>query len=249
MVRVNDRGPFAHNRLIDVSARVADMLGFKRKGTAKVRVDYVGPARMDGHDERQLLASYRGPGVSPWQNRAFASNAPAKSMTVAAATPQPQIRPATYASRDPLLLTPASTTAYAEPADNLGALILRSGLTRSYAEQPRPTPALAAAAELSSHDLTTALTAAAARKAREMAAARTNSRPVTIQLGSFSTPENARRVAADFGRFGRTELQTRDSGGRTLQVVFVTTDGSVAPDTVIGAAAAKGLRGAFVTAR
>ena len=54
VVRVNDRGPFASNRLIDVSSRAADMLGFKRKGTAKVQVDYVGPARMDGLDERTL---------------------------------------------------------------------------------------------------------------------------------------------------------------------------------------------------
>ncbi len=250
IVRVNDRGPFAHNRLIDVSSRVADMLGFKRQGTAKVRVDYVGPARMDGRDENTLLASYRGPDVAPWQNRAFADNRTASSgMEVASAAPAPQLRPAEFAPSEPLLLTPAVTTAYAEPTDNLGALILRSGLTRSYAEAPRPTPALAAAAELSSHDLTTALTAAAERKARELAAERPANQPVTIQLGSFSTPENAERIAADFGRFGQTEMQTRESGGQTLQVVFVTTDGSVAPGTVIDAAEANGLRGAFVVAR
>jgi len=37
-VRVNDRGPFAHGRIIDMSARAAELLGFKRKGIAKVRV-------------------------------------------------------------------------------------------------------------------------------------------------------------------------------------------------------------------
>ncbi len=252
VVRVNDRGPFAHNRLIDVSARVADMLGFKHKGTAKVRVDYVGPAQMDGRDENRLLASYRGPSVAPsWQGPSFADNrAATANMRVASAAPAPELRPA-FAESDPLLLTPAvsTTTAYADPTDNLGALILRSGLTRSYAETPRPTPAQAAAAELSSHDLTTALTAAAARKARQMAAARTTHQPVTIQLGSFSTAENAERVASQFGRFGQTEMQARDSGGRTLQVVFITTDGSVAPDTVIGAAEANGLHGAFVVDR
>ena len=248
VVRVNDRGPFAHNRLIDVSSRVADILGFKRQGTARVRVDYVGPARMDGRDETMLLASYRGPGAPSWENRAFADNreAVAGMRVASAAAPEPQIRPATYADSAPLLLTPAvtTTTAYAEPTDNLGALILRSGLTRSYAEQPRPTPALAAATELSSHDLTTALTAAAERKGREMAAEK-----ATIQLGSFSTPENAERIAELFGRFGQTTMETRNSGGRSLQVVFVTTDGSVAPGTVIDAAEANGLKGAFVVAR
>ena len=61
VVRVNDRGPFAKGRVIDVSASVADMLDFKRAGTAKVKVQYVGPARMDGHDRQMLLASYQGP--------------------------------------------------------------------------------------------------------------------------------------------------------------------------------------------
>ncbi|MHA1114330.1 MAG: septal ring lytic transglycosylase RlpA family protein, partial [Alphaproteobacteria bacterium] len=38
-VRVNDRGPFAHGRIIDMSRRSAQLLGFARQGTAKVRVD------------------------------------------------------------------------------------------------------------------------------------------------------------------------------------------------------------------
>ena len=39
VLRVNDRGPFVNNRVIDVSRRAAQMLGFKEKGTAKVRVE------------------------------------------------------------------------------------------------------------------------------------------------------------------------------------------------------------------
>jgi rare lipoprotein A len=62
VVRVNDRGPFAHGRVIDVSKRTAEMLGFVRIGRAKVRVEYVGRADLEGRDERHLLASYRGPG-------------------------------------------------------------------------------------------------------------------------------------------------------------------------------------------
>lgn len=63
IVRVNDRGPFHGNRVIDLSSRVADMLDFKSNGTAKVRVQYVGKARLDGHDQQYLMASYRGPGA------------------------------------------------------------------------------------------------------------------------------------------------------------------------------------------
>jgi rare lipoprotein A len=39
ILRINDRGPFAHGRIIDVSRRGAQLLGFERNGTAKVQVD------------------------------------------------------------------------------------------------------------------------------------------------------------------------------------------------------------------
>lgn len=39
VVRVNDRGPYAHGRVIDLSRRSAQLLGFENVGTAKVRVE------------------------------------------------------------------------------------------------------------------------------------------------------------------------------------------------------------------
>jgi rare lipoprotein A len=41
-LRVNDRGPFVHGRIIDVSRRAARELGFERQGTASVRVEVMG---------------------------------------------------------------------------------------------------------------------------------------------------------------------------------------------------------------
>jgi rare lipoprotein A len=38
VLRVNDRGPFAHDRILDVSDRAASLLGFKNKGTAQIKV-------------------------------------------------------------------------------------------------------------------------------------------------------------------------------------------------------------------
>ena len=49
-VRINDRGPFKNGRIIDLSLRAADLLGFHRQGTAKVRVEIV-------DDESRALAS------------------------------------------------------------------------------------------------------------------------------------------------------------------------------------------------
>lgn len=42
VLRVNDRGPFIDGRLIDVSRRAAQLLGFYREGLAEVRVEYLG---------------------------------------------------------------------------------------------------------------------------------------------------------------------------------------------------------------
>ena len=38
ILKINDRGPFARNRIIDVSRRGAQLLGFQKAGTARVRV-------------------------------------------------------------------------------------------------------------------------------------------------------------------------------------------------------------------
>src|ERR1044071_9403997 len=59
IVRVNDRGPYHANREIDLSARAADLLGFRGHGVARVRVEYVGAAPLEGTDDRQLVATLR----------------------------------------------------------------------------------------------------------------------------------------------------------------------------------------------
>ena len=59
LVRINDRGPFAKNRIIDLSRATARLLGFEMQGTTQVRVSYAGPAPLNGDDqqEQRFLAS------------------------------------------------------------------------------------------------------------------------------------------------------------------------------------------------
>ncbi|MEM9988527.1 MAG: septal ring lytic transglycosylase RlpA family protein [Pseudomonadota bacterium] len=47
VLRLNDRGPYAGNRIIDLSRAAATRLGTREKGLAKVRVEYLGPADLD----------------------------------------------------------------------------------------------------------------------------------------------------------------------------------------------------------
>jgi rare lipoprotein A len=85
IVRVNDRGPYHGGRVMDVSSRVADVLDFKGAGTAKIKVDYVGRAPMEGSDDRTLLASLRTDGAPA------NINGYAEATMVADATPTPSL--------------------------------------------------------------------------------------------------------------------------------------------------------------
>jgi rare lipoprotein A len=59
IVRVNDRGPYVGNRLIDLSHKTANLLGFQGHGVAKVKVEYIGRAPLQGSDDRKLMATLR----------------------------------------------------------------------------------------------------------------------------------------------------------------------------------------------
>ncbi|WP_120496695.1 septal ring lytic transglycosylase RlpA family protein [Kiloniella sp. EL199] len=58
-LRVNDRGPFSNNRIIDVSRRAAQLLGFELQGTAKVKVEIL------EEESRQLTAQAQGKDYTP----------------------------------------------------------------------------------------------------------------------------------------------------------------------------------------
>jgi rare lipoprotein A len=86
IVRVNDRGPYSADRLIDVSVRTANLLGFYGSGLAPVRVEYVGPAPLEGSDDSMLMATLREgspapapPGVRVASNRPFLPDTPGRA--------------------------------------------------------------------------------------------------------------------------------------------------------------------------
>lgn len=58
IVRVNDRGPFAKNRIIDVSEKAADELGFKGKGTTTVKIEFLPEETEDMLTKLKLKNNY-----------------------------------------------------------------------------------------------------------------------------------------------------------------------------------------------
>jgi rare lipoprotein A len=90
IVRINDRGPFVDTRVLDVSKRVAELLGYKQQGTAKVRVQYIGPAPLNDTGSH-LVAMNRElkRGTPLGQMIAAASSGRTQDYQVAQAEPQP----------------------------------------------------------------------------------------------------------------------------------------------------------------
>ena len=113
IVRVNDRGPFHAGRVLDVSQRVAETLDFRRSGTGRVKVDFVGPAGLAGSDDNQLIASLRTDGRPATLNGP--ASAPATMIAQAApALPPVSAQPAqTVASITQPLAPPPETTVVA----------------------------------------------------------------------------------------------------------------------------------------
>jgi rare lipoprotein A len=107
ILRVNDRGPYHPNRVVDVSKRAAHMLGFRGNGVARVRVEYVGPASLDGSDDQLLAATLREgePAPSPSvvmlaSSRPFVPRLPARSLAFHGTVPMPSERPYTLGEEE-----------------------------------------------------------------------------------------------------------------------------------------------------
>jgi rare lipoprotein A len=65
IVRINDRGPYAKERVTDLSIGAAKALGYYDQGLARVRIEYVGRAPLGGSDDRMLLATLRNGSPAP----------------------------------------------------------------------------------------------------------------------------------------------------------------------------------------
>lgn len=231
IVRVNDRGPFAHNRIIDLSRRAAELLDYKNSGVATVKVDYVGPAPIEGERTETLMASYNPGNASPATGLsgvmvAMADTGPAPSVVGArrpagnlpgvsavnayageAAMPAGAFAPAAFA---PAAFAPESEPVFRLP-DTGPVPFFRPG---SGLASAAPVQALsyaservaAAATAFSAHDLDRGLNAEALK-----ASWRRSGQDVTgpaLHLGTFHDRRQALAIAEALKGEGRAELQT-----------------------------------------
>lgn len=96
IVRVNDRGPYKRGRIMDVSEKAAELLGFKAKGTAKVRLQVLKEESLRIAQTARTGESTKGyevamnTGQQPSQYYQSASVQPVTRETVAGRMPGPK---------------------------------------------------------------------------------------------------------------------------------------------------------------
>jgi rare lipoprotein A len=128
VVRVNDRGPYAGNRIIDVSKRAAYLLGFTMSGTTWVRVEYVGPAPIEGSDDRVLEATLRQDEPAPAPSTVKLAAAMRIVPVAMTAPPRTRLASAATTASLPRNATLTYAAAYATTDDGSGEFLSGRGL-------------------------------------------------------------------------------------------------------------------------
>ena len=196
VVRVNDRGPFANDRIIDLSRRSADALGFRRNGTATVRVQYLRRAPLNGDDsyERKYLAS-RGLGqYAAAKPRAGSATSGTAQDPIAMASLPGKMPPLPDRVERPFAVAvlPAST----------------GTVSKTPTEQAVSAPGWRAALR-ASPESTGSIAPLAAARPRLVAPAD----GPTIQAGSFRNRDNAERARATLSAIAPVDVAEIEVGG------------------------------------
>jgi len=218
VVRVNDRGPFVGGREIDLSKRAAEMLDYTNKGSARVRVKYVGKAPLEGDDTRMLMASYNAPTQMERSMRQETRIAYAEPVAERS-QPEPQPRLAVF---------PASWSANAPRGDvsvtpqgfNIVNTTSNSGLGPLFYAPAKSIDTQKAGQII---DSAFAATEAMATRPSALNAWRQtmdeDARAIHLQLGIFSDPVNARNVEQAFALIGAVDEEEISIRGKPATVL------------------------------
>ncbi|MBX9461651.1 MAG: septal ring lytic transglycosylase RlpA family protein [Aquamicrobium sp.] len=244
IVRVNDRGPFAHGRIIDLSRRAAELLDYTQKGVAKVDVEYVGRAPLHGQDDAFLMASYRPGGAGPDPSDGLptgvmiAMNGPTPTISAAAAPvfPGQQVvrEPVAAAAGDPIL--PAfGPIAPERPgvglARRLGAEQASQAL--AYADE-RVKRAAQVVSDFAGNAPDNAAVVAALNRRYVAAPSATD----YVAVGTYASQAKAEAMARSLASAGDATIETDWSGDGF--VVSLRSDGRLSTDNLLEAAWAAG---------
>jgi rare lipoprotein A len=247
IVRVNDRGPYHEGRIIDVSERAAQMLDYANTGTARVKVEYIGRAPLDGNDDQYLMASYHPGNKAPDPSDGLPSgvmvamNGPSPSLSAGrAAVPFPGQLTDTAEARP---VMSAQTPAYDDPAlPDLGPIVPARPKFALPPQSPFAVASLSYADERAhrASDVFAALDGNGMAPADMLQSWKRQAPPAAsdayVAAGSFEDAAKAERVAAQLAAFGKTEIQRSSVDGKDWYSVNLYTDGHGNLDELLQAA-------------
>jgi rare lipoprotein A len=192
IVRINDRGPFARSRVIDLSRTAAQELDIVRNGTAHVRIDQL-------QAESLAVKEVALGGGGPAEQQA----AVAQVSSGRYAPAQAPVQTATYVP--PPAPAPAPAPAYVQPAYTQPAPTQPVWPTNPRSPAADPAPAYVAAGNGGP-------TVASLANGNAL-------QPTSgfyVQTGAFTTPENAERQRGAVSSYGVTEISQGSAGGRDV---------------------------------
>jgi rare lipoprotein A len=186
VVRVNDRGPFARSRILDVSQVAAEELGMTRNGTARVRVEQL-------EAESQTVKQVALGGGGPDEQRAALDKYAAGRRGPPAVTATAQVAPPPPPPPEPPPPTPAVVV---------------------YPTSPRSPPVVPI--EAPGAGAPTVASIAAASTSVQPASALPGDGGFYVQTGAFSTVGNAEKQRNMVTSYGTSEISQGSSGGREV---------------------------------
>jgi rare lipoprotein A len=204
VIRVNDRGPFAPGRIIDLSRRSAQLLGTDRSGLARVRVQILGDesraiadAMTRGRPEPVMVASAAAASTAsdavPVQVRPDVPNAAPRASVAVQALPLPASGSAA---------TPAPPVAVAPAPSGVMAEASAGAVARQVAALTPPQPNVTTVPVVPTE--------------------------IYVQAGAFQNVQNAIRLSGQLATIGRATVSPKPIRGQTLYRVrfgpFLTVD-------------------------
>jgi rare lipoprotein A len=200
LVRVNDRGPYINGRIMDLSHKAADILGYVNKGTGNISVAYVGPAPLNGDDTRMLTASINKP-----------TRLEQGQDTTRFAKPQNVQTADASSSRVNLTDLPASRGSYSSNdfAQDFFGLF---GYAATVEEE----------AINSAHAAVNAMATRSQALDEWVAAVDVDARDIKLQVGVFRDPETAVRITEEFAALAAVDEEQVVIGDHTATKLTVT---------------------------
>lgn len=205
VLRVNDRGPFAKNRIIDVSRRGAQLLGFEGKGTTRVKVQILREESIALRDA--LLKGGGGGRIMVASADTDMDAAPVPETAVPSA-------PVSVPAPEPLVRAQPAPVVVAAPLPEPESQA-RASVTMQ-APSPAPMPSSGQSRVISTPPGSTLMPAAGGGGETRVAAAPAGA---YIQAGAFSSMGNAQRLEGRLKSFGATVIEpVNTASGRLFRV-------------------------------